>query len=136
MKISFSNGTYRVHWNPFQQAKAEQEEEFISNTLLKKIQELKKEKEALALNYEQEEECLTNDLSRKLIQVVLKYSSVARNRNYHLNNVFFVQLKSEKAQLANTIQQEQESLVNKLMKRIQKLESETQGKQSVSLLLF
>ena len=53
------------------QAKAEQEEEFISNTLLKKIQALKKEKENLALNYEQEEECLTNDLSRKLDQVRL-----------------------------------------------------------------
>lgn len=51
------------------QAKAEQEEEFISNTLLKRIQVLKKEKETLALNYEQEEECLTNDLSRKLNQL-------------------------------------------------------------------
>lgn len=53
----------------FQQAKAEQEEEYISNTLLKKIQALKKEKETLAHHYEQEEECLTNDLSRKLMQV-------------------------------------------------------------------
>lgn len=88
------------------QAKAEQEEEFISNTLLKKIQELKKEKETLALNYEQEEECLTNDLSRKLVQ-----------------------LRQEKAELAATIQQEQESLVSKLMRKIKKLESETQGKQ-------
>ena len=52
-----------------QQARAEQEEEFISNTLMKKIQELKKEKETLAMNYEQEEEFLTNDLSRKLMQV-------------------------------------------------------------------
>lgn len=52
-----------------QQAKAEEEEEFISNTLLKKIQSLKKEKETLAMNYEQEEEFLTNDLSRKLMQV-------------------------------------------------------------------
>lgn len=52
-----------------QQAQAEQEEEFISNTLLKKIHCLKKEKEALAMNYEQEEEFLTNDLSRKLAQV-------------------------------------------------------------------
>ena len=52
-----------------QQAQAEQEEEFISNTLLKKIHSLKKEKEALAMNYEQEEEFLTNDLSRKLAQV-------------------------------------------------------------------
>lgn len=56
-----------------QQARAEQEEEFISNTLLKKIQALKKEKETLALNYEQEEECLTNDLSRKLNQVCIWY---------------------------------------------------------------
>ena len=36
--------------------------------MLKKIQELKKEKEKLAMNYEQEEEYLTNDLSRKLAQ--------------------------------------------------------------------
>lgn len=53
----------------WQQAKAEQEEEYISNTLLKKIQALKKEKETLAHHYEREEECLTNDLSRKLNQV-------------------------------------------------------------------
>ena len=60
-----------------QQARAEQEEEYISNTLLKKIQTLKKEKESLALNYEQEEECLTNDLSRKLTQVRLCYVMLA-----------------------------------------------------------
>ena len=58
-----------------QQAKAEQEEEFISNTLLKKIQSLKKEKETLAMNYEQEEEFLTNDLSRKLMQVLTQSTS-------------------------------------------------------------
>ena len=58
-----------MHCVDSQQAKAEQEEEFISNTLLKKIQRLKKEKESLAMNYEQEEEFLTNDLSRKLHQV-------------------------------------------------------------------
>jgi len=48
---------------------AEQQEEYISNTLLKKIEALKNEKEQLARNYEQEEEFLTNDLSRKLMQV-------------------------------------------------------------------
>merc|ERR1719511_343903 len=89
------------------QAKAEQEEEFISNTLLKKIQALKKEKENLALNYEQEEECLTNDLSRKLDQ-----------------------LRQEKVQLEHTLEQEQECLVNKLMRRIEKLETETTTKQT------
>lgn len=89
------------------QAKAEQEEEFISNTLLKQIKTLKKEKEILALNYEQEEECLTNDLSRKLNQ-----------------------LRQEKVQLEQTLEQEQEALVNKLMRKIEKLEAETHGKQS------
>lgn len=89
------------------QAKAEQEEEYISNTLLKKIQVLKKEKETLALNYEQEEECLTNDLSRKLNQ-----------------------LRQEKVQLEQTLEQEQEALVNKLMRKIEKLEAETSAKQS------
>ena len=89
------------------QAKAEQEEEFISNTLLKKIQSLKKEKESLALNYEQEEECLTNDLSRKLNQ-----------------------LRQEKVQLEHTLEQEQECLVNKLMRKIEKLETETNSKQT------
>lgn len=56
-----------------QQARAEQEEEFISNTLFKKIQALQKEKETLAVNYEKEEEFLTNELSRKLMQVNLSF---------------------------------------------------------------
>lgn len=89
------------------QAKAEQEEEFISNTLLKKIQALKKEQETLALNYEQEEECLTNDLFRKLNQ-----------------------LRQEKVHLEQTLEQEQEALVNKLMRKIEKLEAQTLAKQN------
>uniref|UniRef100_UPI00358EEB56 coiled-coil domain-containing protein 6 n=1 Tax=Myxine glutinosa TaxID=7769 RepID=UPI00358EEB56 len=88
------------------QARAEQEEEFISNTLFKKIQALKKEKETLAMNYEQEEEFLTNELSRKLMQ-----------------------LRQEKAELEQTLEQEQEFQINKLMKKIKKLESETLSKQ-------
>lgn len=89
------------------QARAEQEEEYISNKLLKKIQSLKKEKEALANNYEREEEYLTNDLSRKLNQ-----------------------LRNEKVQLEQTLEQEQEHMVNKLMRKIEKLEAETSAKQS------
>uniref|UniRef100_A0A8D8K561 Coiled-coil domain-containing protein 6 n=1 Tax=Culex pipiens TaxID=7175 RepID=A0A8D8K561_CULPI len=89
------------------QAKAEQEEEYISNTLLKKIQALKKEKETLAHHYEREEECLTNDLSRKLDQ-----------------------LRQEKCKLELTLEQEQECLVNKLMRKIEKLEAETSAKQN------
>ncbi|XP_055347035.1 coiled-coil domain-containing protein 6-like [Paramacrobiotus metropolitanus] len=88
------------------QAKAEQEEEFISNTLLKKIQVLKREKEVLAQNYEQEEECLTNDLSRKLMK-----------------------LQREKVELESTLEREQECLVNKLMRKVEKLEHDIQSKQ-------
>lgn len=96
-----------IHDFELQQAKAEQEEEYISNTLLKKITALKKEKETLAHHYETEEECLTNDLSRKLDQ-----------------------LRQEKCKLEQTLEQEQECLVNKLMRKIEKLEAETSAKQS------
>lgn len=98
---------YSVVILSMQQAKAEQEEEYISNTLLKKITALKKEKETLAHHYETEEECLTNDLSRKLDQ-----------------------LRQEKCKLEQTLEQEQECLVNKLMRKIEKLEAETSAKQS------
>lgn len=109
------------------QAKAEQEEEFISNTLLKRIQTLKKEKETLALNYEQEEECLTNDLSRKLNQLrAEKVKIVVCVKKYILNKHTF----NTQVNLEHTLEQEQEALVNKLMRKIEKLESETQRKQS------
>ncbi|CAH1757545.1 14557_t:CDS:10 [Entrophospora sp. SA101] len=50
-------------------ASAEQEEEFISNKLLKRISNLKKEKGELLLQVEQEEEYLTNTLQKKLNQL-------------------------------------------------------------------
>ena len=88
------------------QARAEQEEEAISNKLMKKIQTLRQEKEKLANNYEQEEEFLTNDLSRKLEQ-----------------------LRQEKEELEQTLEQEQECQVQQLVKRLRRLEQETEGKQ-------
>ncbi|KAH8034622.1 hypothetical protein HPB51_026149 [Rhipicephalus microplus] len=171
------------------QAKAEQEEEFISNTLLKKIQALKKEKETLALNYEQEEECLTNDLSRKLNQtkylhqhfdpvvpgtpafvslcgaliddvhnlldfipdtaqtVIIhvgtndlasssgrfafkKYCSLLEAVIAQHPNVRRIYLRQEKVQLEKSLEQEQEALVNKLMRKIERLEAQTLAKQA------
>ncbi|KAJ8931085.1 hypothetical protein NQ314_016049, partial [Rhamnusium bicolor] len=97
------------------QAKAEQEEEFISNTLLKKIQALKKEKESLAHHYEREEECLTNDLSRKLTQ--LRQEKCRLEQTLEQEQECLVELE-------NTLEQEQEALVNKLWKRMDKLEAE------------
>lgn len=126
------------------QAKAEQEEEFISNTLMKKIHTLKKEKEVLAMNYEQEEEFLTNDLSKKLMQLrqekVTLEETLEREQEFQVNKLIrrierleaetvskqqvLEQLRKEKIDLENTLEQEQEALVNRLWIRMEKLETE------------
>ncbi|XP_076459727.1 coiled-coil domain-containing protein 6-like [Babylonia areolata] len=126
------------------QAKAEQEEEFISNTLLKEIHCLKKEKERLAMNYEQEEEYLTNDLSRKLFKLrqekIELEETLEKEQEAQINKLMrkiekleadtfskqqtLEQLRREKVELENALEQEQESLVNRLWKRMDKLEAE------------
>lgn len=126
------------------QLMAEQQEEYISNTLLKKIQALKNEKEQLARNYEQEEEFLTNDLSRKLYQLRQEKCelevTLEKEQEYQVNKLMrkieklqadvvnkqanLEQLKKDKVELENQLEQEQEALVNKLWKRMDKLETE------------
>ncbi|VDL69620.1 unnamed protein product [Nippostrongylus brasiliensis] len=82
-------------------AKAEQEEEYISNILLKRIQKLKNDKETLAQKYEQEEEFLTNDLMRKIKQ-----------------------LQSERDVLEGNVKSEQASVIDSLLTTIRRMESE------------
>ncbi|CAG8529272.1 8166_t:CDS:2 [Paraglomus occultum] len=79
-------------------ASAEQEEEYISNKLLKRISGLKKEKGELLVQVEQEEEYLTNTLQRKLNQ-----------------------LQKEKIDMENALEQEQEYIVNRLQKQLDAL---------------
>ncbi|KAI8053039.1 hypothetical protein BDF22DRAFT_686732 [Syncephalis plumigaleata] len=69
--------------------------EYISNTLLKRISDLKKEKGELLQQVEQEEEYLTNTLQRKLEK-----------------------LQQEKIDLENALEREQEFVVNKLQKQL------------------
>lgn len=126
------------------QSKAEQEEEFISNTLIKKIKELKKEKETLANNFEREEEFITNDLSRKLKKIrdekECLEKSLEKEQSLQINQLLkriqrleaetdnkqsiLDQLKKEKIDLENTLEKQQESLVNRLWKRMEKLETD------------
>uniref|UniRef100_A0A671RL27 Coiled-coil domain-containing protein 6 n=1 Tax=Sinocyclocheilus anshuiensis TaxID=1608454 RepID=A0A671RL27_9TELE len=126
------------------QARAEQEEEFISNTLFKKIQALQKEKETLAVNYEKEEEFLTNELLRKLMQLQHEKAELEQHleqeQEFQVNKLMkkikklendtiskqltLEQLRREKIDLENTLEQEQEALVNRLWKRMDKLEAE------------
>ncbi|CAO3640995.1 unnamed protein product [Mucor hiemalis] len=79
-------------------AMAEQEEEFISNRLLKRITGLKKEKSELLVQVEQEEEYMTNMLQKKLNQ-----------------------LQREKIDMENSLEQEQEYIVNKLQKQLESM---------------
>jgi Fe-S-cluster containining protein len=52
-----------------QHKQVEQEEEFITNKLMKRLEQLKKEKQVLANEVEQEEEFLTNTLQKRLEKV-------------------------------------------------------------------
>ncbi|KAI8582682.1 hypothetical protein K450DRAFT_226410 [Umbelopsis ramanniana AG] len=91
-------------------ALAEQEEEYISNKLLKRISGLKKEKGELLIQVEQEEEYLTNTLQKKLSQ-----------------------LQKEKIDMENALEQEQEYIVNKLQKQLDTLKLQGPGVRSPSL---
>nr|CAB3228670.1 coiled-coil domain-containing protein 6-like [Phallusia mammillata] len=126
------------------QAKAEQEEEYISNILMKKIQELKKEKETLVNKYETEEEFLTNELQRQLSQLrqekVELEQTLEREQEKQVNTLMrkieklkrethdkhykLEELRREKIELENTLEKEQEGLVNRLWKKMDKLEAE------------
>ncbi|KAI8818522.1 uncharacterized protein EV422DRAFT_170436 [Fimicolochytrium jonesii] len=80
------------------QASAEQEEEYIANKLMKRINNLKKEKGELLLKVEQEEEMITNTLQKKLSQ-----------------------LQKEKIDMEVALEQEQEFIVNRLQKQLESL---------------
>lgn len=77
------------------QLQAEQEEEYITNKLMKRLQALKHEKDELARQVEVEEEMITNALTKKLQKV-----------------------KEEKVNLENQLEWEQEYIVNKLQKQL------------------
>jgi len=99
------------------QQTAEQEEEYITNKLMKRLSVLKHEKEHLARQVEMEEEMITNKLSKKLEKV-----------------------KQEKVNLENLLEQEQEYIVNKLQKQLsvvfeEKRALETQLRESTGTIL-
>lgn len=77
------------------------EEERIANRLIKRLHELKAEKEKLALEVEREEELLTNSLQKKLLQ-----------------------LRKEKVDLENKLENEQEYIVNRLHKQLEAAKGE------------
>ncbi|KAI8923986.1 hypothetical protein BC831DRAFT_468106 [Entophlyctis helioformis] len=92
------------------QASAEMEEEFISNMLLKRIQELQREKGDLLLRVEAEEEMITNQLQKKLQQ-----------------------LQRDKIEMEIALEKEQEFMVNRLQKQLEDLRARVSGPGSLSV---
>ena len=76
----------------------EQEEECITNKLMKRLKQLRDEKETLANEVESEEEYLVNNLQKRLQKV-----------------------NGEKLQLEQQLEMEQEYVVNKLQKTVSSL---------------
>ena len=90
--------------------------------------------------------CASCILSREEITISLIYSGntfhftfssahesfcqISHTSSSFTNICIFLQLRQEKVQLEHTLEQEQECLVNKLMRRIEKLETETTSKQT------
>jgi len=79
----------------------------ISNRLMKRLSDLKREKENLVLEVEREEELLTNQLQAKLEQV-----------------------RKEKVSLENELEHEQEYIVNRLQKQLSVVTAEKEALQS------
>ncbi|RLN89720.1 hypothetical protein BBJ28_00020337 [Nothophytophthora sp. Chile5] len=77
------------------------EEERMTNRLIKRLSDVKGEKEKLALEVEREEELLTNNLQKKLDQ-----------------------LRKEKVDLENKLENEQEYIVNRLSKQLEAARAE------------
>ncbi|KAL5037917.1 hypothetical protein BDV3_001881 [Batrachochytrium dendrobatidis] len=91
------------------QATAEVEEEYISNTLMKRIQQLQHEKGDLLMRVEAEEEMITNQLQKKLRQ-----------------------LQKDKVEMECVLEKEQEFMVNRLQKQLDELRGRVGNGPSVS----
>lgn len=119
------------------QSQVEQEEEYITNKLMKRLEQLKKEKQLLATEVEQEEEFLTNTLQKKLEKLIKEKvdleSRLETEQEYVVNKLCkqLEQLSNEKAKLhkekvdlENQLEAEQEYIMNKLQKQLEKLAGE------------
>jgi len=84
-----------------QEKLVEAEEEYITNTLFKRLEDLQNEKNDLVLEVEREEEYLTNTLQKKLEL-----------------------LQQDKVALENKLEIEEESIVNRLQKQLNELNHE------------
>ncbi|KNC78927.1 hypothetical protein SARC_08661 [Sphaeroforma arctica JP610] len=118
--------------------------ELIINTLLRKIEQLKKEKESLIVSLEQEEEHISNGLLVKLEKVKkekiemenlleqeqefivnrLQKQIEAKQRVSNNLELQIQQMRKEKGDMENALEQEAEFMVNRLQKKLENMEQE------------
>eukprot|EP00904_Undaria_pinnatifida_P009120 jgi/Undpi1/5338/HiC_scaffold_2.g00619.m1 len=98
--------------------------------MMKRLMELKKEKEDLALEVEREEELLTNTLQKKLNQLrqekVDLENQLEREQEYVVNKLRkqLAQVTAEKERMAMEVEREEEFLTNKLVKKLDQIKEE------------
>lgn len=104
------------------------EEEKAANTLLRKLENVNKEKQKILQEMEKEEEYMTNSLLKKLQEVSFsnRYQiSFFLSFNLFLNPLFFHQLtyqsQSQKIKMENELEKEEEYITNKLQAKIREL---------------
>jgi coiled-coil domain-containing protein 6 len=121
----------------------EQEEEFITNKLMKRLEQLKKEKQTLATEVEQEEEYLVNTLQKRLDKLnkeKVDLEAQLETEQEHITNQLHKKLAEltlekhrlnlEKINLENQLEAEQEYIVNRLQKQVSRLAQEKQSLQN------
>ncbi|KAG2447788.1 hypothetical protein HYH02_007245 [Chlamydomonas schloesseri] len=119
------------------QKQIEQEEEYITNKLMKRLDQLKREKAVLASEVAQEEEFLANTLQKRLDKLAKEKvdleNRLEAEQEYVVNklrkaieqlSVEKSKLMSEKVELENQLECEQEYILNRLQKQVDKLASD------------
>jgi coiled-coil domain-containing protein 6 len=124
------------------QKQVEQEEEYITNKLMKRLEQLKNEKQVLVNEVEQEEEYLVNNLHKRLEK--LNTEKVDLENRLEVEQEYIVnklqkkldelsqeksKLNLEKVNLENQLEAEQEYIVNKLQKQVERLGKEKRALQ-------
>ncbi|KAB0397967.1 hypothetical protein E2I00_014681 [Balaenoptera physalus] len=104
----------------------EQEQEFQVNKLMKKIKKLENDTISKQLTLEQMQflNLENSSTSPRPCPQLKAFCSKVHLFNFQVKLFSFLQLRREKIDLENTLEQEQEALVNRLWKRMDKLEAE------------
>ena len=121
-------------------SRVEQEEELLTNNLMKKLEKVNSEKREMLMRVEQEEEFLTNSLQKRLDRVMrekleleaqmareheqLDKSSGDLKRRLEALSSERERLSAEKVELERQLEAEQEFIVNKLQKQTTNLARE------------